>query len=952
LQESYHRVFFISLPSDHENGDYSMRRRRIHAPDPPARLQRTLTPKWQVQLAVLWVSVFALTFSTLPHQVRTVAAAPTQDEKISDSALSQIRSLIAVKLARTPIQQKIDSNLLAAIRVSHGEPVAANAPAVQPDLKIDADGKVLVDIAANVTRELLQQIEDAGGEILNRFELYNAIRARLPLAQIESLAGSADVRVINRATKSETQRAAQDERASRTLPAFAQRANRVRSQLPHVLATLAPPQKQHGPSQFVPDVGVATSAGDVAHAAAAARSAFGVNGTGVKIGVLSDSYNNQGGAATNVATGDLPGPGNPNGFTTAVTVLQDLSGGGTDEGRAMLQIVHDLAPGAQLYFATAFNSAASFASNIQALRNNGCDIVIDDVFYTDESPFQDGIIAQAVNTVTAAGALYFSAAGNSGNLNDGTPGVWEGDFTDSGVDFIFNGDNVGRLHQFNSGNTTNQVAPGGSDRRVDLFWSDPLGQSTNDYDLYILDLAGTNVLRFSDSTQNGTQDPYEAVDDLNVGERIAIVKSSGSARALHVSTGRGRLFIPTSGQMSGHACAVNAFGVAAVAAARANGGAFTGGPLNPIESFSSDGLRRVFYNANGTAITPGNLLFATNGGTVRQKPDIAAADGVATTLPPGSGLNPFFGTSAAAPHAGAIAGLLKAFKPTLTAAQVRTILTSTALDIEAVGVDRDSGVGIVMALQALQAAGPNSGTDTAGLYNPTVSAYFLRNTNSTGVADLSFAYGPAVGWLPLVGDWNGDGVDTIGLYNPATSTFFLRNANSTGVADLSFAYGPAGAGWLPLSGDWNGDGTDTVGLYNPATSTFYLRNTNSTGVADITFAYGPGGAGWLPIVGDWNGDGTDTIGLYNPTASTYFLRNTNSTGVADVSFAFGPAGAGWTPIVGDWNGDGIDTIGLYNPAASAYFLRNANSTGVADVSFSYGPAGAGWIPLVGDWDGL
>jgi hypothetical protein len=246
-----------------------------------------------------------------------------------------------------------------------------------------------------------------------------------------------------------------------------------------------------------------------------------------------------------------------------------------------------------------------------------------------------------------------------------------------------------------------------------------------------------------------------------------------------------------------------------------------------------------------------------------------------------------------------------------------------------------------------------NGTDTIGLYNPGGAAFFLRNTNSTGVADVSFAYGPAgAGWIPLVGDWNGDGVDTIGLYNPAASTFFLRNSNSTGVADLSFAFGPAGAGWLPIVGDWNGDGIDTVGLYNPTTSTFFLRNSNSTGVANLSFAYGPAGAGWIPIVGDWNGDGVDTIGLYNPAAGTFFLRNTNSTGVADVSFAYGPGGAGWKPVVGDWNGDGVDTIGLYNPTTSAFFLRNTNSTGVADVSFAYGPAGAGWTPLVGDWNGL
>jgi hypothetical protein len=214
----------------------------------------------------------------------------------------------------------------------------------------------------------------------------------------------------------------------------------------------------------------------------------------------------------------------------------------------MLQIVHDLAPGAQLYFATAFAGFASFASNIQALRTAGCDIIIDDVIYFAESPFQDDLIAQAVNTVTASGALYFSSAGNSGNLNDGTSGVWEGDFNDSGSDLVIGGSSVGRLHRFNASSILNTCNSGGGSRRVDLFWSDALGQSANDYDLYVLDSTGTNVLRASDGAQTGTQNPYEAVGTLNVGEKIAIVKFSGKARFINLSTGRGRLAIATDGQ--------------------------------------------------------------------------------------------------------------------------------------------------------------------------------------------------------------------------------------------------------------------------------------------------------------------------------------------------------------------------------------------------------------------
>jgi len=242
---------------------------------------------------------------------------------------------------------------------------------------------------------------------------------------------------------------------------------------------------------------------------------------------------------------------------------------------------------------------------------------------------------------------------------------------------------------------------------------------------------------------------------------------------------------------------------------------------------------------------------------------------------------------------------------------------------------------------------------TIGLYDPTSSTFFLRNTNSSAPADVVFSYGPAgAGWVPIVGDWNGDGVDTIGLYNPATSTFFLRNANSSAPADLVFGFGPAGAGWIPIAGDWNGDGIDTIGLYDPSSSTFFLRNANSSAPADLVFNFGPAGAGWIPIIGDWNADGVDTIGLYNPGTSTFFLSNSNSSAPASLVFNYGPAGAGWNPVAGDWNGDGTDTIGLYNPASSTFFLRNTNSSAPADVVFSYGPAGAGWIPIAGDWDGL
>src|SRR5205807_911992 len=127
---------------------------------------------------------------------------------------------------------------------------------------------------------------------------------------------------------------------------------------------------------------------------------------------------------------------------------------------------------------------------------------------------------------------------------------------------------------------------------------------------------------------------------------------------------------------------------------------------------------------------------------------------------------------------------------------------------------------------------------------------------------------------------NNHGSATIGIYN--SPAFFLRNSNDGGIADISFTFGPAGLGLIPIVGDWNGDGVDTVGLYDPAHAAFFLRNSNNGGVADITFTFGPANMGFIPIVGDWDKDGVDTIGVYDPMHAGFFLRNTNTGGIADV----------------------------------------------------------------------
>ncbi len=365
----------------------------------------------------------------------------------------------------------------------------------------------------------------------------------------------------------------------------------------------------------------------------------------------------------------------------------------------MLEIVHDLAPGASLYFATADTGVSSFATNIRNLRAAGCDIIVDDVGYLNKSPFQDGPIAQAVNDVTANGALYFSACGNGGNKDDNTASIWQGDFVDGGAATLEASSGTGsRLHSFGITAYNTASVAFSQTLTVGLFWSDPLKGSANDYDLYVLDPTGASVISASTTTQNGRQDPYEHTT-VTDGQQLVIVKrAAAAARFLHLNMfaddGVSTLAVNTPGGIVGHPAAANAFAVAATPAV---------GPYpNPfdfrdvVETFSSDGPRRVFFNADGTAITPGN--FSSTGGAVRNKPDITAADGVSTSV---NGFSPFFGTSAAAPHAAAIAGLLKSYNPALTFAQVQAALEGTAIDIMAPGYDRDSGFGILDAAAAL-----------------------------------------------------------------------------------------------------------------------------------------------------------------------------------------------------------------------------------------------------------
>ena len=601
-------------------------------------------------------------------------------------AVRRIEGAMAEKARRTPEQRKIGSVLLD----------AARDPAVPRGLEVDDAGRVLVDITADVSQALLDRINALGGSVVDNVERYRMVRARLPMEALEALAAEDAVSRIDPADVAATNaeatgprdlevhwssrgslRWAEDPSAGQSLPS-SDAANHDEAGVPG--------ESDAARSEADASAKENTSEGDAAHAAPSARERFGVDGTGIGIGVLSNGVET---LADRQATGDLP---------PHVTVLSGQAGDSGDEGTAMLEIVHDLAPGAHLYFATAFGGEARFAANIEALCEAGADVVVDDVFYFAEGAFQDGTVARAINHAVEEGCFHFSPAGNSGRLDADTAGVWEGDFAAAEGDAPPGVE--GSVHDF-GGTNSNAIAELGL--ALQLKWADPLGASANDYDLYLFDETLTELLAKSTDTQEGTSDPYERVvaSAAEVGSRLVVVKASGEDRYLRLNTLRGRLEHATDGQIFGHSGAKNAIAAAAVDARTAGGadGAFDGS--ESVEHFSSDGPRRMFYEPDGTPVTPGS--FGADGGERVAKPDIAAADGVTTATP---GFRDFHGTSAAAPHAAAIAALAlqAAGGPGhVSLEDLRTALAAEALDIESEGADRNAGAGIVVAPAAVEA---------------------------------------------------------------------------------------------------------------------------------------------------------------------------------------------------------------------------------------------------------
>ncbi|MBL7982258.1 MAG: S8 family serine peptidase [Flavobacteriales bacterium] len=465
------------------------------------------------------------------------------------------------------------------------------------------------------------------------------------------------------------------------------------------------------------NAGLITSQGDTAMRSFRARGVFGVDGTGIKVGVLSDSYNTITGdpAADDVVRKDLPGPANPD-HPNPVQVLQDFPlGTRTDEGRAMLQIIHDVAPGADLAFRTGFLGPVDFAKGIRDLKDAGCNVIVDDITYISEPFFRDGVVAQAVNEVKAQGVSYFSAAGNFGTNS------WQGTFAPvaapTGV--------TGQAHNFANGtggpaDILQSIMLYQGDYTIVFQWDDgTTGTTTNsDFDIYLATSSGSALFGFNRMNIGG--DAFEVLPFVvtadSVLSNILIVRESGTGNAtLKYVVYRGKVKVNEYGGFNASTIAgqANAAGAIAVGAVLYTNTPQYGVATPPPASFSSRG---------GTPVN----------GQDRFKPDIMGPNGVNTSVNLG-GVNidgdlfpNFFGTSAAAPHAAGLAALLleartKFYGDVLTPDGVKNILQNSAIDMGTPGYDVASGAGYITADNALSQLGNPAPFITSISYDTTLT---------------------------------------------------------------------------------------------------------------------------------------------------------------------------------------------------------------------------------------
>lgn len=406
-----------------------------------------------------------------------------------------------------------------------------------------------------------------------------------------------------------------------------------------------------------PVVGSIVSEGDRIHKADVFRENTGLTGEGIKIGVISDGVNSWTDARDE---GELPN----------ITVLSDNTGG--DEGTALLEIIHDLAPEAELYFHDCGQNTIAFKEAIKALADSGCKIIVDDISWPSEPYFEDGNIARYLKKTinhSKNDFIYITSAGNSGM---------------SHYQNLFNGDR-GNFHDFSEQQGIQSmpvyVPPNGL-LQVVLQWDDRFGKSANDYDLYLFDETYTLLnIEGGMSTQNGRSNPMEYTYYYNTTSEPQVIyvdihKYRGIKKTLELYVYGGYILDYSTNEDSiyGHAAVPEVVTVGAINANHYDG---TPNTSYDIAEYSSQGNVTIVYPKT----------------EIRNKPDICGVSGVSVS---GAGGFPstFYGTSASAPHIAGLAALIWCQSPNKKASQIKSILMDHTLDLGDPGRDSVYGYGL------------------------------------------------------------------------------------------------------------------------------------------------------------------------------------------------------------------------------------------------------------------
>jgi hypothetical protein len=464
------------------------------------------------------------------------------------------------------------------------------------------------------------------------------------------------------------------------------------------------------------DAGSVLSGGIAAHRIPQALAAGAGNGSGVDVGVVSTSIDQVGGGiAGSKATGDLP---------QVVTVLKDDPGAADDEGRAMAEIIFDGAPGIDsiLFASGTADGPVGKADSIDRLVAAGAEVIADDIFWLNEPFFQDGVVAQAVDRARAAGVTYLASAGNRARQS------WEGTYNGPASN------TPQGFHDFSTGltpvdatpqvQTLTTVPPVDVDRpeggliQLVFQWDEPWGQAANDFDIELVRADGTPLpcagAQPGQNPSGGTDNnllpgglPLEVVTwqnncnvgPVSVGLKITRFAGTGTPFMKYIARGNFGTFDivehPT-GSNTINPDAASASGALTVAAVGADDPG-----LDTPRAYSSRGPATTLFDAAGVRLPAPQ---------VRLKPELAAADGVSTTVP---GFESFFGTSAAVPSAAGIAAVLRSSRPGAGAGEIERVLTrpENAIDCTSSSLipDPDCGAGFLLAdsaFQSLDSDGP------------------------------------------------------------------------------------------------------------------------------------------------------------------------------------------------------------------------------------------------------